>query len=41
MIYADLESFIKKIQACKDKIETLSTASTGEHSACAYSISAI
>ena len=34
MIYADLESFIKKIL-------TLSTANTGEHSACAYSISAI
>lgn len=41
MIYADLESFIKKILACEDKIEILSTTNKGEHSACAYSISAI
>ena len=41
MIYVDFEFLIKKILACKDKIETLSTANAGEHIACAYSISAV
>ena len=41
IIYADIESLIKKIDKCANNAENLSTAETGEHIPCWYSKLAI
>ena len=41
IIYADLESLIKKMPWCKDNVEKTSTAKVVEHTACDYSISMV
>ena len=38
IIYADIESFIKKIDACTNNPENSSTTKIGEHIPCGYSI---
>ena len=41
IIYADLESLIKRIDGCKKDSEKSSTTKVGEHIPCYYSISTI
>ena len=41
IIYADNESFIKKIDGCANNPENSSTTKIGEHIPCRYSISAM
>ena len=37
--YADLESFIKRIDGCKSNFKKQSTTKIGEHISCGYSMS--
>ena len=41
IIYADMESFIKKIDGCENNRENSSTTKIGEHITCGYSMSTI
>ena len=41
IIYADIESLIKKINGCANNPENFSTTKIGEHIPCGYSISTI
>ena len=41
MIYADLESLIKRVYGCKDNFGKSSTRKVGEHILCGYSPSTI
>ena len=41
IIYADIESLIKKIDGCKNNPENSSTTKIGEHIPCGYSRSTI
>ena len=41
IIYADIESLIKKIEGCANNPEKSSTAKLGEHIPCGYSMSTI
>ena len=41
IIYADIESLIKKIDGCENNPENSSTAKIGEHISCGYSMSTI
>ena len=41
IIYADIESLIKKIDGCADNPENSSTEEVGEHITCGYSMSTI
>ena len=41
IIYADIESFIKKIDGCANNPENSSTTKVGEHIPCGYSMSTI
>ena len=41
IIYADIESLIKKIDGCANNPENFSTAKIGEHIPCRYSMSTI
>ena len=41
IIYADIESLIKKINGCSNNRENSSTTKVGEHIPCRYSMSAI
>ena len=38
LIYADIESWIKKIDRCANNPENFSTTKIGEHIPCGYSI---
>ena len=41
IIYADIESLIKKIDECENNPENFLTTKTGEHIPCGYSMSTI
>ena len=41
IIYADLESLIKKVERCANNPEKSSTTKIGEHIPCRYSMSTI
>ena len=41
IIYADIESLIRKIDRCANNPETFSTTKVGEHILCGYSMSTI
>ena len=41
IIYADVESFIKRIDVCKNNFGKSSTKKVGEHIPCGYSMSTI
>ena len=41
IIYADIESLIRKIDGCANNPENSSTSKIGEHIPCGYSISTI
>ena len=41
IVYADIESLIRKIDACSNNPEKSSTTKIGEHISCEYSITTI
>ena len=41
IIYADMESFIKKVDGCANNPENFPTTKIGEHIPCGYSMSTI
>ena len=41
IIYADMESLIKKVDGCANNPETSSTTKLGEHIPCGFSMSTI